>query len=98
LYPGEKFHFIMGVMADKDYEDMIEVLLPLAIDFTTVTVGYSRSLEAEELAECIRRQGVVATAKETLSEAMKEVTSARKAKTIAFGSLYFVGEIEEIYK
>ena len=53
LYPGEKFHFIMGVMADKDYEDMIEVLLPLAIDFTTVTVGYSRSLEAKELAECI---------------------------------------------
>jgi len=98
LFPGEKFHFIMGVMADKDYVDMISELLPLAIDFTTVTVGYSRSLEAEELAECIRKQGVAATAKETLAEAMADVTSARSAKTIAFGSLYFVGEIEEIYK
>lgn len=98
LFPGEKFHFIMGVMADKDYVDMIAELLPLAIDFTTVTVGYSRSLEAEALAECIRKQGVVATGKETLAEALEEVTRARSAKTIAFGSLYFVGEIEEIYK
>ena len=98
LFPGEKFHFIMGVMADKDYVDMIAELLPLAIDFTTVTVGYSRSLEAEKLAECICAMGVSATAKETLAEAMGEVTRARSAKTIAFGSLYFVGEIEEIYK
>lgn len=38
LFPGEKFHFIMGVMADKDYETMIGELLPLAIDFITCTV------------------------------------------------------------
>lgn len=98
LFPGEKFHFIMGVMADKDYVDMIAELLPLALDFTTVTVGYSRSLEAEQLAECIRKMGVIAISKESLAEAMAEVTKERKERTIAFGSLYFVGEIEEIYK
>lgn len=85
----------MGVMADKDYEDMITELLPLAIDFTTVTVGYSRSLEAEKLAECIVKRGVVATSKATLEEALGEITKERKAKTVAFGSLYFIGEIEE---
>lgn len=95
LYPGEKFHFIMGVMADKDYEDMIEVLLPLAIDFTTVTVGYSRSLEAKKLAECIEAKGVKAESKESLDEALSELTKERGEKTIAFGSLYFIGEIEE---
>lgn len=98
LFPGEKFHFIMGVMADKDYVNMIAELLPLAIDFTTVTVGYSRSLEAEQLATCIRELGVAATGKASLEEAMEEVTKDRKEKTIAFGSLYFVGEIEEKYK
>lgn len=98
LFPGEKFHFIMGVMADKDYVDMIAELLPLAIDFTTVTVGYSRSLEAEELAACIRERGVTATSKKSLEDAMAEVTETRKEKTIAFGSLYFVGEIEEKYR
>ena len=94
LYPGEKFHFIMGVMADKDYEDMIEVLLPLAIDFTTVTVGYSRSLEAKKLAECIVDKGVRAESRESLDEALSDLTKERKHKTIAFGSLYFIGEIE----
>lgn len=97
LFPGEKFHFLMGVMADKDYVDMIQELLPLALDFTTVTVGYSRSLEAEELAECIGKMGVKASSKASLKEAMSEITEERKEKTIAFGSLYFVGEIEEIF-
>jgi len=56
LYPGEKFHFIMGVMADKDYEEMIEELLPLAIDFKTVTVESERALQGEALAECIQKE------------------------------------------
>ena len=98
LFPDEKFHFIMGVMADKDYVDMIEELLPLAIDFTTVTVGYNRTLPAEELATCIRERGTVAKSVSSLKEALSEMTVERKAKTIAFGSLYFVGEIEEIYQ
>ena len=98
LFPGEKFHFIMGVMADKDYVDMIAELLPLAIDFTTVTVGYSRSLEAEQLAECIRKMGVKAISRPTLKDAMSEVVKTRNMRTIAFGSLYFVGEIEEYFQ
>lgn len=98
LFPGERFHFIMGVMADKDYQDMIRELLPLAIDFTTVTVKYSRSLEAEALAECIRGMGIPAESRATLKEAMKDVAKERKERTIAFGSLYFVGEIEEFFQ
>ena len=60
LYPNEKFHFIMGVMADKDYEEMIEELLPLAIDFVTVTPESNRALQSKDLAECIRKKGVKA--------------------------------------
>ena len=44
MYPDEKFHFIMGVMADKDYGEMIRELLPLALDFKTVTVESERAL------------------------------------------------------
>ena len=114
LYPGEKFHFIMGVMADKDYENMIEELLPLAIDFVTVTPESSRALQAKELAECIRKKGVPAShqadvkevvkpflpkyAKESvLSAQEKEDRTKHESKTIAFGSLYFIGEIESLF-
>lgn len=94
LFPGEKFHFVMGVMADKDYEEMVSLLLPLALDFTTVTVESSRALQGEELAACIRSHGVPAVCKKSLEEALPKSEEKRKEKTIAFGSLYFIGEIE----
>lgn len=95
LFPGEKFHFIMGVMADKDYEEMLLKILPLALDFTTVTVGNDRALSAEKLAACIREKGIPAQSRSGLEDVLKEVTPERKEKTIAFGSLYFIGEIEQ---
>lgn len=98
LFPGEKFHFIMGVMADKDYEQMVEELLPLALDFTTVTVEYERALQAEELAKCIREKGVPATSVEELSICLALDFTKDEHKTIAFGSLYFVGEVEAIFQ
>lgn len=61
LYPEEKFHFVMGVMADKDYEKMIGELLPIAMDFVTVTPESARALQGETLAEDIRKQGCLHT-------------------------------------
>ncbi len=125
LYPGEKFHFIMGVMADKDYEDMIEELLPLAWDFTTVTPESSRALQAKELAECIAGKGILARHGDSIPEVLKPFLlqgsgkspqdisrgeqpdveqnfvsnddTMRGIKTVAFGSLYFIGEIEALF-
>lgn len=97
LYPGEKFHFLMGVMADKDYEGMVAKLLPLALDFRTVTVDCGRALQAQALAECIRRKGVEARHCTELSECLLPDVNAGEAKTIAFGSLYFIGEIEGLF-
>ena len=115
LYPNEKFHFIMGVMADKDYEEMIDVLLPLAIDFVTVTPESNRALQSKDLAECIKRKGVPARYVENIEEVIlpllpqrdKDITMVSQErgkthiclagswhKTVAFGSLYFIGAIE----
>ena len=94
LFPGEKFHFVMAVMADKDYDKMIACLLPLAIDFVTVTAESSRALQGEKLAELIRAKGVPATNCEDFAALELE----KGGKTIAFGSLYFIGEIEALYK
>ena len=115
LYPNEKFHFIMGVMADKDYEEMIDVLLPLAIDFVTVTPESNRALQSKDLAECIRKKGVQARYVENMEEAIRPLLPLSQGdammlnqksgetqsslaggwhKTIAFGSLYFIGAIE----
>lgn len=94
LFPGEKFHFIMGVMADKDYEEMVKMLLPFALDFKTVTVESNRALQADALAECIRKGGVLTECCQSLEEALPDFTCQSEEKTIAFGSLYFIGDIE----
>lgn len=98
LFPGEKFHFVMGVMADKNYEEMIEELLPLALDFKTVTVESERALAAQELSEKIRAKGICDAG---LLHSFDELMPGRldvAYKTIAFGSLYFVGEIEKYFQ
>lgn len=98
LFPGEKFHFVMGVMADKNYEEMIEELLPLALDFKTVTVESERALAAQELSEKIRAKGICDAG---LLHSFNELMPGRldvAHKTIAFGSLYFVGEIEKYFQ
>lgn len=118
LYPEEKFHFIMAVMADKDYEEMIEELLPLAIDFITVTPESNRALQSKDLAECISKKGVKARYAENMEDVIRPFLPQRECiedgitriksndkevhvyladlqyKTIAFGSLYFIGAIE----
>lgn len=96
LYPEEKFHFVMGVMADKDYEKMIGELLPIAMDFVTVTPESARALQGETLAEDIRKQGVPAHAITKVAEIPELLTS--KEKTIALGSLYFIGELKSVYQ
>lgn len=95
LYPCEKFHMIMAVMADKDYKAMVEELLPYAEDFVAVNMDNSRALQAKDLAEFINSRGVKADCVDSVEEALK--TLRTDTKNLAFGSLYFIGEIKERY-
>lgn len=103
LYPGEKFHFIMGVLADKDYEQMAKLILPLAKKVTTVTPESGRALQGETLADYIRSFGIDAVNKEELQEVFAPFLESRKGiisgeKTIVFGSLYFIGEVRKFFQ
>lgn len=91
LWPGEKYTFIMAVMADKDYGDMVKELLPLATEFYTVSIDNTRSLGAGELTELINDMGVPSREISGVDEI--EGVLSKERKTIALGSLYFIGEI-----
>lgn len=95
LYPCEKFHMIMAVMADKDYKAMVEEILPYAEDFVAVNIDNSRALQAKDLAEFINSRGVKADCVDSVEKALK--TLRADTKNLAFGSLYFIGEIKERY-
>lgn len=102
LYPGEKFHFIMGVLADKDYEEMAQMILPLALDVTTVTPESSRALQGEELAQYMKANGIQARNEANMETAFAPFLKGDKLyrkgeKTIAFGSLYFIGDVRKLF-
>lgn len=102
-YPGEKFHFVMGVLADKDYKHMAREILPLAYDVVTLTPESERALRGEELASYIRGQGGEARHCSRLKDAFsdfleKEGCPGIQRKTVAFGSLYFIGSVRKYVK
>lgn len=90
---------IMGVMADKDYESMIDIILPAGVEFFTVAPDNSRALDASVLADIITKKGGAASACRSVSEAVEKAYNLAKEKDYsicAIGSLYMVGDIKKI--
>lgn len=96
--PDRKLTFLMGVMADKDYRQMIRIVAPFAKRFVTVTPDSSRSLPCEELARVIEEEtGLPAAAGGTVKEGLTLADSllAKDDVLCIFGSLYQVGDVQE---
>ena len=62
---------LIGVLADKDYKDMIAPILPYAKEFVCLTPFSGRALPAEDLAAYLREQGAKATVFSRPSDAEK---------------------------
>ena len=45
-FPGQKFVFLLSIMADKDVDEMLALLLPLAKRFVTVAAHTPRAMPA----------------------------------------------------
>ena len=100
LLPEQKVVFLLGVLADKDYPRMMELLMPLALEFICLTPLSDRALSGEALAAYLREQGAEAVACDNVSSGISAALAAaseRGVGTVAFGSLYLVGAIREDY-
>ena len=99
LFPGRKFTFVTGVMADKDVEKILGLIVPLAERFFTVKPGNPRAMDAEVLAGRIRALGVPAEACGSVADGVKRAIEAEGADGVAcaLGSLYMSGEVRECF-
>ena len=97
--PGQKVIFLLGVLADKNYEEMLARLLPYGKKFFCLTPGSPRALSADALCACLRAKGadaaVCASAAEGAHRAVEE--SGGEIPVVACGSLYLMGEIREAF-
>ena len=97
LFPGQQFIFILGFMADKEYEKMLSYILPLAKIVFAVTPDNPRALKAEVLAKIISKKGIEAIACDTIDLAVNSSLAAGDYPVVAAGSLYMSGEIRNCF-
>lgn len=98
-FRDRKVIFIMGVLKDKSYIEMIEEILPLAKSFVTITVDSDRALSGEDLSEIIHDEGCEAIYCDRMPLAIEKALSMRAGDEIicAFGSLYYIQEVRDYF-
>ncbi|MCI8590711.1 MAG: bifunctional folylpolyglutamate synthase/dihydrofolate synthase [Clostridiales bacterium] len=90
-YPGKKIAIVMGVMKDKEYDQMVKMLAPVCDRAFTATPANPRALCSEELAKTFANYGIYATAFASFETAAKEAYQYAVKQNIplfCLGSLY----------
>jgi dihydrofolate synthase / folylpolyglutamate synthase len=97
-FPSAECTLVLGILRDKDWPRMCEVLAPLARRVIVVPVQNERTATASELAEVCKRTQPAAEviAHASLSEALAE--TAGDSLVVIAGSLYLIGEAMELLK
>lgn len=85
--------FVMGVLADKDYESLVEITASLATSIYTVTPNCSRGLSAEKLAECVKLHNKNVQVMASIERAIDNALADGSEAIVIFGSLSFLSEV-----
>lgn len=97
---GRRIICMTGVLADKDWQQMMEVLQSFASDFITLTPDSPRALQNTELAAYLAESADWVQPAESVAEGM-ELALARAKETgsviVACGSLYMASEIRDYF-
>jgi len=99
LLPGTKFVCLLGVLADKDYNTMLDTVQPLASRFVCLTPLSNRALPAEKLAKLLRNRGAEAVAYDSVPAGVEAAVASagETGAVVAFGSLYLAGAVRQAY-
>lgn len=94
-FPNKKFIILMGVMADKAYGPMLDLLMPLCAQFYAVTPNNPRALPAESLAEEVQSRGIPAKAIPLTFDGIQAILRdlAEEDIFLIMGSLYMYGDV-----
>ena len=98
-FPAQKRVLLCGVLADKDYARLFEILNPAADAYVCVTPKSERALPAEKLAEYLKRFGKPVTACADIPAGVEAASAAAGEDGVAcaVGSLYMAGEVRACF-
>ena len=94
--PQSPVTFLIGVLADKDYEEILRLIRPYGASYICLTPDNPRALPAAELAKLIRQHGQEAEAADCAEDGILAALKTGRPVT-AFGSLYLAGAIRSAF-
>ena len=99
-FTGRKIVYIMGVLADKSFDEVAQIMFGKGDIVYTVTSKSPRALPGEELAKVLQKQGVKATFCSTSEEAIMHAADEAGVNgvVLAFGTLSHLGELRKAYE
>lgn len=105
-FPKQECIYVMGVLADKEYEKVLAITAEKAKSIYTITPKNTRGLDAEALARCAMHYcsnvKVTSSVMEALQLAIEESDKgngySEKTPIIVFGSLSFHEEVFSVLK
>ena len=98
-FPGQKHVLLTGVLADKDYASLFDILDPAADEYVCVTPDSARALPAEELAKFLGRYGKPVTVCADIPTGVEAAAAAAGEDGVAcaVGSLYMAGAVRACF-
>ena len=94
-FPREKRVLLLGILADKDYPRVLDILAPVADAWVCVRPNSERALSAEALGAALEQYGkpvtVCASIPAGVSAALEQ--AGQDGMVCAVGSLYMAGEV-----
>lgn len=100
-FTNYKLIYIIGVLADKEHEEMLKIMVPLAWKVFTVTPSNLRAMDGEALAQEAEQYHSQVRYCPHMADAVSaafESAQGEHAMILAFGSLSYLNELREILK
>ena len=95
-FPGVHRVLLVGVLKDKDFENLADILDEAADEYVCISPNNSRALPAGELAASLEKYGKKVSVCDSIEDGVEtamDIAAARNGMVCAVGSLYSVGDI-----
>ena len=96
----DNLYLLLGILADKQVEDMVKTIVPMAKKVYALTPNSDRAELAVELKKVVEKYNEDCTAFENYEDAMKSILKEAKSDDLILisGSLYMIGDMRKLIR
>ena len=91
--------FIFGALADKNYREMLRLIVPLSPKIILTQLKVGRAVPVDDMARVLNKMGYPVIVTENVGKAIEraQALADRQDLICAAGSLYLAGEVKQIF-